>query len=782
MCKRQAVKSGVYAKIIRRHMYLKQLELSGFKSFAKKSELAFSSSISAIVGPNGSGKSNVAEAFRFVLGEQSIKSLRGKRGEDLIWNGSSQAPKANRASVKVTFDNTRRFLNVDFDEVAIERVVHRDSTNEYFINGSRVRLKDILELLAAAHIGSSGHHIISQGEADRILSANSRERKQMIEDALGLKVYHYKKEESRRKLQKTDDNIASVESLRREIAPHLKFLKKQMEKVERARQLKEELRSLYAEYLKREEAYLKNERAVIEEGRRGPKEELARLEKELGEARAVLEKNAQGGQVSKEILALEEKIKSARAERDRLTREMGRIEGEIASEERIIKRGEEMAKSEDAKTVPLKDVESLAGELEIRIKEAEHSDDLGFIRRTIHAIRDAVQAFVSRNRTLKDDGFMTEARSAISRLSEERESIEEKLGAIRMNEQELQKVYASMREDLEKEKDDSRDAEKAIFRIMSEQNNIHSQLSRYEERDLRLRVEEENFKRELQEAAVLIGRAVLDYQAHDIKRADGSSLSLNEMAAEPRPAQEERRRNIEKIKIRIEDAGGAGGDDVVKEFRETSERDEFLAKELADLMAAAESLMKLITDLELKLDAEFKEGMKKINTEFQRYFALMFGGGTASLSVVREKKRVRKLLSDDDAEMEETEPDAPEETEGEEGIEVDVSLPRKKVKGLTMLSGGERALTSIALLFAISQVNPPPFVILDETDAALDEANSRKYGDMIENLSSRSQLILITHNRETMSRAGILYGVTMGADGVSRLLSVQFEEAAAVAK
>jgi chromosome segregation protein len=122
------------------------------------------------------------------------------------------------------------------------------------------------------------------------------------------------------------------------------------------------------------------------------------------------------------------------------------------------------------------------------------------------------------------------------------------------------------------------------------------------------------------------------------------------------------------------------------------------------------------------------------------------------------------------------------EEEGPEGLEIDVSLPRKKVKGLMMLSGGERALTSIALLFAVSQVNPPPFIVLDETDAALDEANSRKYGDMIEDLSKRSQLILITHNRETMSRAGVLYGITMGSDGASKLLSIAFEEAVRVAK
>jgi len=222
---------------------LKSIELVGFKSFAKKSILNFNTPISSIVGPNGSGKSNVAEAFRFVLGEQSIKSLRGKRVEDLIFNGGKDAPRANRASVRVVFDNTRRIFNLDFDEVSLERVIHRDSVSEYFINGSAVRLKDILELLSSAHIGSSGHHIISQGEADKILNANIKERREMIEDALGLKIYHYKKEESQRKLEKTEENIKQVESLRREIAPHIKFLKKQVEKIEKTIEMRDQLKN-----------------------------------------------------------------------------------------------------------------------------------------------------------------------------------------------------------------------------------------------------------------------------------------------------------------------------------------------------------------------------------------------------------------------------------------------------------------------------------------------------------------------------------------------------------
>ena len=177
-------------------MRLKSLEIIGFKSFAKKVALEFSVPISAVVGPNGSGKSNVAEAMRFVLGEQSIKSMRGKRGEDLIFNGTEKIGRLNHARVNVVFDNTDHAFNIDFEEVTFSREVFRDGTYQYYINGSQARLKDVLEVLSGVHIGASSHHIISQGESDRILNASLKERKAIIEDALGLKLYQYKREES----------------------------------------------------------------------------------------------------------------------------------------------------------------------------------------------------------------------------------------------------------------------------------------------------------------------------------------------------------------------------------------------------------------------------------------------------------------------------------------------------------------------------------------------------------------------------------------------------------
>lgn len=756
-------------------MYLKSIELNGFKSFAKKSELTFNTKVSAIVGPNGSGKSNVAEAFRFVLGEQSIKSLRGKKGEDLIFNGAGDLPRSNRASVKVVFDNTTKFLPVDFETVTIERVVHRDSVNEYLINGSQVRLKDVVELLASAHIGSSGHHIISQGEADRILNSSPKERKNMIEDALGLKMYQYKKVESQRKLEKTKENIEKVESLRREILPHIKFLKKQVEKVEKAIQMKDELQKEALEYCKREDDYIK----ITEEKLRAEKAPLSHKEKELehdlAKAKSILENAKDKDGLSDRLITLENDLHKARDEKDELFRNFGRLDGEINSLVKMVRKQEEVARSMEHKTVTLVSVEELSAKIEERVKRAKETNDVGALVRALDEVFSMVTDFIDFNKDKVEMSLIADVQKDIDNLQVSKKELEVKLEKVNSEEKELSLEYNKLKTEIEREKDSNRDAEKAVFRIMAESQEIRSKLHDIAMHEENLRLVKEDFKRELTELGVLLGTHILQF----------STVHIENMHEE-RHLQEERRKRIEKIKIRLEDSGGGGGAEILREYTDATERDNFLAKELTDLENSATSLGLLIADLDIKLSTEFKNGVEKINRQFKEYFAMMFGGGEAKLEVsapIKKRKDtdIDLIMEDEDGTLPDVD-SITSEAEGFDGIEIEVSLPKKKVKGLMMLSGGERALTSIALLFAISQVNPPPFIILDETDAALDEANSKKYADMIENLSKYSQLIVITHNRETMSRAGILYGVTMGAGGGSKLLSVAFEEAVSVAK
>lgn len=758
-------------------MYLKHLTISGFKSFAKKSELEFSAPITAVVGPNGSGKSNVAEAFRFVLGEQSIKSMRGKKGEDLIFNGSDSVSRGNRAHVGVVLDNSKRVFQMDFDEIFIERTVNRDGSNEYSINNSKVRLKDVQELLAAANIGSTGHHIISQGEADRILSASNQERREMIEDALGLKIYQYKKAEAEKKLQKTRENVERVQSLRREVAPHLQFLERQIKKIERALQLRQELTNVYAEYLKREDTYIAFHHDRLTEEKKVPSEKLRSLEAELANAKEILS-SSQNDEKSKSLIALEEQISDIRKKRQELLRKSGSLEGQIQYLTRRIEQMRQKLQEEEIAPVPGSEFKKVLDAVEKAAEKASSSDDLPFLRRSLTDIVHMLRKLLQHASGSVEVSTKEEERE-LEDLQREHSECSASEEAVSKEETTLSAQYEEIKRSIEAEQSESREAEREVFRIVGEQRECENQIARIEQELAVLERDRTEFKRELQEAVALIGSGASAYFTFEVLD-NGAAVSNKDIVNEDRQLQKDRRRALEKLKIRLEELGGVD-QDVEKEYKEVKGRDEFLVREIADLEASIAKLEELITELSVSLNNEFVTGIEKIGAEFNRFFALMFGGGEAKL--LRVKPKVRKLKDEEGMEADGIAVDEDTEEESiEEGIELDIKLPNKRVRGLDMLSGGERALTSIALIFAMSQVNPPLFIILDETDAALDEANSRRYGDMIEALAQKSQLILITHNRETMSRAGILYGVTMGGDGVSKLLSVKFEEAVAVAK
>ena len=758
-------------------MKLKALEINGFKSFGKKVDLSFDSQISAIVGPNGSGKSNIAEAFRFVLGEQSIKSLRGKKGEDLIYSGTGNTGRLNRASVKLIFDNSDRMLNIDFEEVALERTVHRDGINEYLINGSPVRLKDIVELLSMANIGTTGHHIISQGEADRILNSSIKDRRLMLEDALGLKSFQYKKIESQKRLEKTRENISHVESLRKEIAPHLKFLRKQMEKLEKVKEMQVTLLGDYKVYLKKESLYLSFNRDYIESNLNPLRHQISQLTHDIEVCNQAINSVGENRQETNEIQRLNQQLDIFQKEKDGYVRRLGNIEGQIDSLIRIIEK-QSREQKEFKVQIPRHVLQNAFEEVSKLKQEAEMIEDLGVLRKLVNKACEVIDLLINEYHGSDSQDDNSDSREELDHLKKEKSELEDSIKDLENRTTDLSKDILKERERLEKEKLHTLTHEKKLVELLSLKNETQGKLSKWQYDLQNLERDESLYKQELTEATILVGREVLNFEKETIFDKNGSEINLELISNEPREIQIEFKKQLERLKIRLEEFGGAVGEDTIKEFNEVSEREVFLAKEIEDLEKSAMNLESMIGELEEKINERFKDGLQKINLEFQKFFALMFGGGEAKLVLIKPEIRRKSVLSEDESE---DEGNLEEREETEEGLDIQVNLPRKKIKSLLMLSGGERALTSIALIFAMSQVNPPPFLILDETDAALDEANSRKYGDMIENLASYSQLILITHNRETMSRAGILYGVTMN-QGVSQLLSIKFDEAVRVAK
>lgn len=736
---------------------LKRLEIAGFKSFARKTVLDFSAAATSIVGPNGSGKSNVAEAFRFALGEQSMKSMRGKRSEDLIWSGSHSTPRANRAAVAIVFDNTRRiFPKLEYDEVAIERAVFRDGSSEYSINGSKVRLRDIQELLADANIGETGHHIISQGEADRILLANPRERRSMLEDALGLRVFEFKKQEAERKLEKTEENVAQVEALRREIAPHIRFLKKQVERLERAEELIRELATASLTYFAIEDRYLIEEKKRAEEAKKNAGDRLSIASAELSAFDERNTTDVRGAKFAEGVRKAERELDRLQGERSELSRELGRVEGGLAEAKR---RSVAVARDPYVK-VPREDLAALRGEVEKQVGVLEFATPEA-LRAALMGVQTAVAAFFERFASPNDD-YLAEEEHTVYTLENERTALMEKDEKLATSLEEGRRALMKAREAAMAYEETGKEERHRVLELAETKAREEATVAREEGRLREAALLTEELIREKAEVLALAGSKALSY------------TPIDAVPAEDRRVQEDRKRTLERLKIRVEEAGGSG-EEVRTEYNDAVAREEFLATELTDLAKSAEGLRALITDLDTELQKTFSEGLAKVNTSFGEFFALMFGGGSAKLVL----EQVERVPSEEDEE--ETYEEAPKKPQ-RPGIEISVALPKKRVQSLMQLSGGERALTSIALIFAMSQVNPPPFLILDETDAALDEANSRRYGDMIEELAKKSQLIVITHNRETMSRAGILYGVTMGSDSISKLLSVKFEEAAAVAK
>jgi len=752
---------------------LKSIELIGFKSFGKKTELVFDSQISAIVGPNGSGKSNVAEGFRFVLGEQSMKSMRSKRGEDLIWGGSPSLPRANRGAVKVVFDNTNKRLNIDFSEVVIERIVYRDGQNEYMINGSKVRLRDVSELLASAHIGSSGYHIISQGEADRVLNASPKERREMVEEALGLKLYKYKKNESERKLEETQENIEKVESLRREIAPHLRFLRKQVEKIEKAREFKEELTAKLAEYLARESAWIKQEKTHLTDEQSALTESEARITRALKAAENSYQAyqahvQSKGGESGEEIDRIEKELANLRGLRDESVRKLGRAEGALAAVSENEAHGAQDKGRDGIPRISSEESLAFAEMVKKGIRDALAQNEVSAMRQSLDILASRITAFLEKHKEVGKigSGHLDDATRAVRKLTSELSEAEERVRA-------LEKELARERLKREEGREAAHNAEREVLRLKSEERAHTARKSECTRRGEVVSEREERFEEEVREGIVLLGSDVRAWERQEIPK---------DALLDKRGEQETRRREIERLKIKIEEYAGGNSGEIVKEFEQTKERDAFLARELDDLARSAVSLKQIIEELDAKIDEQFKLGLSKINDALEIFFAELFGGGSARLLIEKIPVASRRSRDDEgiDIEDEESFKENPEETFS--GLGIAVQLPRKKVRGLEVLSGGERALTSIALIFAMSQVNPPPFLILDETDAALDEANSKRYATMVKTLAKKSQLILITHNRATMTAAGELYGVTMSEGGVSKLLSVKLEEAERVAK
>ncbi|MBU2010429.1 hypothetical protein KKG37_03000 [Patescibacteria group bacterium] len=529
---------------------------------------------------------------------------------------------------------------------------------------------------------------------------------------------------------------------------------------------------LYKEYLQRENIYLQLNKTRVSRDTQLLQKEAEQLKEELSTLNTVAPRAVSENALLDEASVFQKQLYTTREKKNELLREIGKIEGMMEYEKREREKNQENKNSntDTDLRVEIYEVEKFIKNLEkiIQVPDSAPYEDLKLV---LEKIRNSITIFYQTHKGEKDQEPDKDQTAPSIDLQKEYHILQQAFADIIEQEKQLIEKNQTTQLVIEKNKNEARDTERILYEKKAQLSIVETKIETLQNEEVRYHEEAEEFETEIREGLVIVGSQIKEFHQYVI---DEQAVLM-----EDRKEQENRRRQISVLKIRIENLSGGVGEETLKEYDDTKERDEFLAKEITDLEMSAQSLQKIITDLQKQLNEDFTSGITNINKQFQNFFSLMFGGGQASLFVTTDTKNKKSKNGQENEFLKELDT---EDEDKKTGIDVSVSLPLKKIKGLVALSGGERALTSIALLFALSQVNPPPFMILDETDAALDEANSRKYGDMLENLSKFSQLIVITHNRETMSRAGILYGVTMDASASSTLLSVKFEEAEKIVK
>ncbi len=712
-------------------MKLKRLELAGFKSFANKTVLDFTGGITAVVGPNGSGKSNIIDAFRWILGAREAKNARSLRAEDVIFAGTQTASRMSLAQVAVTFDNADNFFPVDFAEVTIRRKISRDGEARFYLNEAEVRLKDVLDFFAKSRLGSKGFSIINQGESDLFVRSLPRERRMMLEEILGLRQFQIKKHDAELKLDSTKTNLDKAKALIEEMLPHVRLLRRQTAKFAKLDELKAELDEVAKHYFGKRLSLILSELSQFT-----PRFEL--LDRQILAAREALK-------VAETVLRKIESAATPRgADATNRLREQAELNEKLVALQKELGRVEAQMEFVETKSVSRLDADELADflrDFKMNAEELLAAEDLDELHSYIlQVVKDVEELLEAEGES--DDG----ARKR--NLTELHQNLAAKIT-------ELKSRLASF-----SAADEARTNQLETF-----QKTFKEAFAAFESAKDRV----VNLERERREVEFARERGLLkmkDIEA-EIETFGGRLDEFKAFIFDPHFDLVSGERRVVKLRMELA-AAGEVDPSLVREAEEAEKRYIFLEREFNDLQKAAGDLQILIAELDLRIHSQFNDSLTAINDELQKYFHLLFGGGKARLVLTTRESSAPDAEPVDSVAVS----GAPVDLGG---LEVEISIPRKKIHGLEMLSGGERSLVSLAVLFALISVSPPPFIVLDEADAALDEQNSRKFGQLVKSFSAGTQFLVVTHNRATMESADVLYGVTMREDGTSRILSLKLD-------
>jgi len=729
-------------------MYLERLELIGFKSFAKRTILKFAKpnqkkfNITAIVGPNGSGKSNLGESIRWALGEQSLKALRGKKSEDIIFSGSSQKKHLNSAEVILFFNNEDESAAIDYKEFTITRKIYRNGENEYLINKNRVRLQDILLLMAKTNFGQKSYSIISQGTIQQILELSSGERQRFFNEATSIKQYQIKQDNAQRKIEKSQGNLQQTAIVLSEIKPLLNSLGRQIQKLEKRQEIEKELHEKQIKYYHHSWQALRQKNITLNKEIKAKEQERKQIVQALEDVQEK-SKNFFKKTIGQEYQRPQQEYQQLLEEKNQYISEQSLLNDKLIEEQRKtdqkIKINREIGPKTEELIQGLQEIKIIQEKLWQKIRQAENEKDWEEIKiwaeKAQEKTKKLLDSFLIKNSSqLEKSPFNKES---LDKIQKEKEILNQKIKII---DERLQKASQKM----EKFSEETNSKEKEMLFWQKDIHHQQIKLGKIDYQISELKIELARWETREQALDEEIENEIKNYSAQIKKLVESKEEKIYQSSASDLE-------KINKLKYQLEIIGGIDPE-VMKEYPKVRDRHEFLEKQSIDLEQSIKSLNKISNELDQKIKSQFQESFNKINHAFNRYFKIIFNGGDAKIELT-------EIIQENGKE--------------EKNIDILATPPGKKIKNISMLSGGEKALTSLALIAAIISINKPPFVILDEVAASLDQENSSRFAKIIRELSNYTQFIVVTHNQEIIEISDILYGITMQEDGTSKLLSLQ---------
>jgi chromosome segregation protein len=763
-------------------MYLKSIEMKGFKSFPARTKLEFSPGVSVIVGPNGSGKSNITDAVLWALGEQSPGNVRGASMQDVISAGGRGVGQRRAAEVEVVIDNGEGRAASELSEIAIQRSLDRSGDGVYRLNGARCRLVDVVEVLSDTNLGREMHSVISQGRVESIVHSKPRERRLLVEEAAGLGKHRKRRRRAELKLRAARDNLDRALDIEREARARLRPLKRQAQAAElgarieheelelRGRLVGEELRfgkdralaaQKAAEAAHEKRAAIERRLAAVSERRRAAEERFAARDRERTQAWGLLTKlRGEQQRIAVRAAALPEReaelaaaLEGLRAEFGPLTLDLGAAEG--APAERARKLEEELAEIDAG----------LAGAAEGLARA--RSDELAESKR--EAALGDVQSSAER--------AARHARRAEGLLGERhREALRARVAA---GEELLDDVRAAAAATAAAEAAIRTRVERIEAKVVGEQDGgdeIAEEMRECSRQESELQVEMKAASDALTEAQVEAAH-LGDRQAEAAKELAAIAERLGEQV-EPAEAplgdgeREEIDRRLGRLERRRAQIGPVNPL-AEQEYEEAREQVEAVQAQREDTERGMRELEALIRDIDREIERAFEQTFEATAKNFEEMVEHLFPGGRGRLRRVS----LRPVRDPEEEAPEGEAAEEGEESEDEEeerevlGVEIEVTPAGKSTRKLSLLSGGEKSLVALAFVFAVFLARPCPFYILDEVEAALDDANIDRFLQLIRRFSDRAQFVIVTHQKRTMDAADVLYGVTMGGDGVTKVVS-----------